>query len=98
MEPTSPATVVVAVANQVSCDLDGDAAILHLASGVYYGLNPVGAMIWNMIQTPKTVDEIRQAIVARYDVEPEQCGRDLDALLKDLGDAQLIEMRVEPSA
>jgi hypothetical protein len=30
--------------NQVSCNLGGEAAILNLKSGIYFGLNPVGAL------------------------------------------------------
>jgi len=41
-------TVMVAD-DVVSCDLDGEAAILNLKDGVYYGLDPVGAKIWNLI-------------------------------------------------
>ena len=51
-------SIVVASSSQVSCDLAGEAAILNLADGVYYGLDPVGASIWNMIQQPKSVREI----------------------------------------
>jgi len=39
--------------DQVSCDLAGEAAILNLKNGVYYGLDPVGARIWNLIQEPR---------------------------------------------
>jgi coenzyme PQQ synthesis protein D (PqqD) len=87
----------VAARSQVSCDLDGEAAILHLESGVYYGLNPVGAWIWNLIQRPMTVDEIRRAILKRYDVEPDLCERDLHTLLQDLAAADLIEIRDAPA-
>ena len=41
-------TVMVAD-DVVSCDLDGEAAILNIKDGVYYGLDPVGAKIWNLI-------------------------------------------------
>jgi hypothetical protein len=40
----SERTIVVAAAVQVSCDLAGEAAILTLQSGVYFGLNAVGVV------------------------------------------------------
>jgi hypothetical protein len=88
---------VLAVADQVSCDLAGEAAILHLKSGVYYGLDRTGAWIWSLIQVPRTVAEIRAGLVARYDVEPERAARDLDALLGDLTREGLVEIRNEPT-
>jgi hypothetical protein len=89
---------VIAAADQVSCDLNGDAAILQLTSGVYYSLDPTGAWIWSLIQTPRTVAEIRARIVARYDVEPERAARDLDALLGELAREGLLSIRDAPAA
>ena len=44
MTPTiSDRSIVVAAKDQVSCDLAGEAAILNMKNGVYYGLDPVGA-------------------------------------------------------
>jgi len=86
-------SVVVAVKDQVSCDLAGEAAILNIKSGVYYGLDPVGARIWSLVQDPKTVAEVRSTIVNEYDVEPERCARDLIDLLEKLLAEGLIEVR-----
>ena len=86
---------VVASKDQVSSDLGGEAVILNLKSGVYYSLNEVGVSIWNLIQQPKTVDEIRNAILAEYEVEPEQCDHDLLKLLQELVTVGLIEVKNE---
>jgi hypothetical protein len=94
MSPTiSDRTVVVAAKNQVSCDLAGEAAILNIESGVYYGLDPVGARIWTLMQEPREVVEIQNAITNEYDVEPEQCARDLVGLLEKLLAEGLIELK-----
>ena len=42
--------IVKAAKEQVSCDLAGEAVILNLKSGQYFGLNEVGTRIWNLIQ------------------------------------------------
>lgn len=85
-------TRVVVAADQVSSDLADEAVVLSLRNGNYYGLDPVGARIWSLIQTPRRVDELGAAIVAEYDVTPEQCMRDLLALLEDLAGAGLVEV------
>jgi hypothetical protein len=77
-------SIVVASQNQLSCDLAGEAAILNLKNSVYYGLDMVGARIWSLIQTPTTVGAVRDAIVREFDVEAEQCERDLVELLQRL--------------
>ena len=90
----SDRSVVVAAKDQVSCDLAGEAAILNIKSGVYYGLDPVGARIWNLMREPREVSEIQNTITGEYDVEPEQCARDLMALLEKLLAEGLIELKV----
>lgn len=88
-------SIVVAVKDQISSDLAGEAVILNLKSGVYFGLNEVGAKIWSLIQQPKFVQDLRDALLAEYDVEPEVCDRDLLQLLQDLKAADLIEVSHE---
>jgi len=95
MATISDRSTVVVMKDQVSCDLSGEAAILNLKSGVYFGLNTVGASIWKLIQEPKKVSEIRDAILKEYDVEPDRCEADLLALLQELLEKKLIEVKNE---
>lgn len=88
-------TIVVASKDNVSCSLDAEAAILHMRSGVYYGLDPVGARIWKLLEQPKSVEDLRTAILNEYDVEPSRCESDLLSLLEKLRTEGLIEIRSE---
>ena len=94
----SGGSIVVAAKDQVSTDLAGETVILSLDSGVYYGLDAVGARIWSLIEEPRTLNEIRDAILEEYEVEPGRCERDIVALLEQLADAGLIEIRDETGA
>jgi hypothetical protein len=94
LKPTiSEDAIVVAIRDQVSADLAGEAAILNLKSGVYYGLNTVGARIWSLIQEPKTIENIRDIILNEYDVDPQRCESDLLQLLQQLAAEGLIEVQ-----
>jgi hypothetical protein len=84
---------VVAAADQVSADLDGEAAILNLRNGVYYGLNPVGARVWELVQEPGTVAALCDRLMEEFDVERGRCEEEVLALLTDLEGAGLIEVR-----
>jgi hypothetical protein len=94
----SESSIVVAAVEQISSDLGGEAVILNLKSGVYHGLNEAGARIWNLIQQPKFVKDIKQVLLEEYEVEPEVCISDLLALLDNLKDAGLIEVKNETAA
>lgn len=91
-------STVVARPDQVSCDLAGDAVILNLHSGVYYGLNEVGAQVWELIKSPVRVAAICERLVADYDVERARCEQDLLAVLLEMQDAGLVEVRDDPVA
>jgi hypothetical protein len=91
-------STVVAIKDQVSCDLAGEAVILSLKSGMYYGLNAVGATIWSLIQAPMTISALEEALLQEYDVEPERCARDLLAILEELAAQGLIEVTHLPTA
>jgi hypothetical protein len=88
----APGAIVVAAEGQISCNLDGQAAILNLKSGVYYGLDEVGATVWDLIASPRRVAEICDALMQSYDVDAAQCTRDLAELLGELEDHGLIKV------
>ena len=88
----SAETVVKAAPGQMSCDLAGEAAILNMATGIYYGLDPIGAHIWELIQEPSSVSRVRDALLEEYEVEPTQVEADIKALLSDMASHGLVEV------
>ena len=89
----SDLSVISVTKEAVHCDVEDEVVILGLKDGVYYGLNPVGAFIWNIIvQKPKNVAEIRDTVLEEYDVSEEVCEKDLMELLTELSDKGLVEI------
>ena len=84
--------IVRAASGQISSNLAGEEVILQLETGVYYGLNPVGARVWALLQQPHSVAEICEVLLDEYDVEPARCRQDVQELLAQLAEAQLIEV------
>jgi len=91
----SERSTIVVTKDQVSADLSGEAAILNLKTSTYFGLNTVGASIWKLVREPKTVSQIRDAIIQEYDVEPYRCEHDIVELLQELSKHGLIEILEE---
>lgn len=83
---------VVAVKDQIAANLQGEAVILNLKTGIYFGLNSVGVRIWELIQKPVNVSEISSAILAEYEVEPDRCEQDVLKLIDRLLEADLVEV------
>jgi hypothetical protein len=86
-------SVVSAVDTQVSCPLGEEAAILNLKNNVYYGLDSVGARVWNLLQEPRSVAELRDALLDEYEVDQGRCERDLLGLLEKMRSEGLIEVK-----
>ncbi len=86
-------SVVVATETQISSDLAGEAIILELKAGMYYGLDPIGTRIWKLIQEPRSVSSLRDTLLAEYEVDGERCERDLMALLSELAANGLIRIQ-----
>ncbi|MGZ4853424.1 MAG: PqqD family peptide modification chaperone [Halobacteriota archaeon] len=83
-------TTIVVSKDQVSADLGGEAIILNLKTGVYYELDAVGARIWEFIQEPRTVREVRDALLEEYDVDAERCEERLIRVLTELARSGLL--------
>jgi len=67
-----------------------ETVILDLASGTYFGLDPVGARIWQLLTEGKTLAEVCAAMLAEYEVSREDIERDVLKLAEDLHAKQLI--------
>ena len=94
----SAGSIIRVAKDQISCNLVGEAAILNIKSGVFYGLDSVGARVWELVQQPRSVSEVRETLLKEYDVEPQRCETDLLALLERLQAEGLIEVLDGPAA
>jgi hypothetical protein len=70
-----------------------EVVLLNLRDGVYYGLEDVGARIWTMLRQPVTIQTLCEAIVSEFDVAQDRCERDVRAIVSDLLENGLIQMR-----
>jgi hypothetical protein len=86
-------TVIVASPDQTSCLIDSEAVLLSLQTGEYFGLNDVGASVWAAIQRPRTVAEIRDALLTEYDgVDETACTAELLDFLERMLALRLVEV------
>lgn len=65
-------------------DLEGEAVILHLDSGTYFGLNRVGTRIWQLVEQHGRLAAVFDILAREYAVDPAVLERDLLSLVADL--------------
>jgi len=74
-------------------DLDGEAVILDLHSGTYFGLNEVGCRIWQLIEQHGRLRPVLETLCEEYEAAPDVLEQDLMALVSKLAASGLGEVR-----
>ncbi|MBO5065776.1 MAG: PqqD family protein [Clostridia bacterium] len=54
-------------------------------------LNPVSAILWNELETPKTIDELADRICSSFDISREEATADIKEFVETLVAAGVIE-------
>ncbi len=86
-------STVVAAPGLTAADLGGEAVVLDPNSGRYYGLNELGARIFDLARKPRAVGHIKEVLLQEYDVAESKLKDDLLAFLHDMEQRRLIEVR-----
>ena len=71
-------------------DLAGEAVILNLATGTYFGLDKVGTRIWHVLAEHGAKDKVIEVLLGEYEVEEGQLRSDVEHLIQQLSDKGLI--------
>lgn len=77
--------------------IDGEAIIINFSNGIYYSLDGVGGVVWEMIERGYTVEEMIKAISAHYKVSPEAVKLDLERLERELVEENLVKVSDQKS-
>ena len=75
----------------VAREVSGEMVLLDLESGQYFGLDPVGGRVWELLsEKPHALSELCDAIEAAFDAPRERIETDLLALAGQFEEAGLI--------
>jgi hypothetical protein len=76
----------------VAREVGNETVILDLVSGNYFGLDPIGARMWQLIEAGKSLAAVRDAMAHEYNVSLEVLERDVLALARDLVEKKLVSV------
>ncbi len=63
----------------------GDELVMMSAEqGNYIGLSDVGSRIWELIETPRNIDDVCAQLLNEFDVTPEICRAEVETFLNEL--------------
>lgn len=72
--------------------------LLNLKSGVYFGLDPLGTRIWQLIQEHQSLHKILRSVVDEYEVTESRCEPDLLHFVAALRENGLVDVDRGPAA
>ena len=65
-------------------ELDGEAVLLNLKTGTYFGLNPVATRMWQLMAEQRSLARVLETMVREYEVDPQVLENDLLELSRQL--------------
>ena len=68
----------------ISGRLHDELVMLDIDQGKYFSLNPVAARIWDMLERPRTAEELCNRLTDEYEVEIKECIADVEDLLDEM--------------
>jgi hypothetical protein len=71
-------------------EVQGDAVLLDLRSGVYFGLDHVATRMWQLMGEGSTLSAVARQVCEEFDVPEEKCAEDVVALASRLSEEGLI--------
>lgn len=84
---------VVAISDDLVCsDMDGEIVMMSVDNGEYYGLDEIGSRVWTLLDAPRQVSELCGTLLEEFDVEREQCERDVLAFLNEMAEDGLVNI------
>ena len=57
-----------------------------------YSFNRTGSLIWNLLDSPRTVGQLAEAVAQAYEVEPAQAEQDVTNFVSEMKSVGLVEI------
>jgi hypothetical protein len=73
-------------------ELEGEAVLLNMRTGIYFGLNPVGMRIWQLLSKHGEVETVATMLLDEYNVSEDQLRNHLSDFIKKLQSKGLVEV------
>ena len=78
--------------------IDGEAILINLSNGMYYSMDEVGGLVWEMIEGEHSLGEIAAGIATCYDISSEVAEADVHRLADELVRESLVMVSTAAAA
>lgn len=93
MSSQVPAPKWQASTDLLSSKIDEEVIIMGLQTDKYYGLDAIASRIWELLEEPRSLDELVLLLCEEYEVEEAVCREETLALLQEMAKQKLVHER-----
>ncbi len=65
-------------------DIDDQVVMMDLDNGDYFELNTVGTRIWELLETPTTVNDLVKTLLSEFDIAEDVCRTETEAFINNM--------------
>jgi len=74
-------------------ELEGEAVLLNMQSGIFFGLNPVAKRMWELLSELGQAERVLKQLLLEYDASEEKLRQDLVDFIEKLKSKGLVEIQ-----
>lgn len=74
-------------------ELEGDAILLNIQDGMFFGLNPVARRMWELLSELGQAEKVLKQLLQEYETSEEQLRQDLVDFIEKLRSKGLVEIQ-----
>ena len=68
----------------ISGRLHDELVMMDIGQGKYFSLNPVATRVWDLLENPLSLDELRGRLMEEYEVDIEQCRAEVTQVISEM--------------
>lgn len=77
----------------ISSQLDDDLVMVDIEKGKYFSLNSVATRIWELLDTPSTIQEVCEKLIEEYEISLEQCQIEVENHISEMVELGLVQKK-----
>lgn len=74
-------------------EVDGEAVLLNIESGKYFGLDEIGTRMWQLLSEHEKIGDAFSRLSGEYDVDEDKLRQDLLGFIEKLSGSGLLQVQ-----
>jgi hypothetical protein len=74
----------------LSSSMDNEMVMMSIDQGEYYGLNSIGARIWDLLENPLNISDLVKLLTQEFEVSEEDCLNDILPFLESMVEKKIL--------